>query len=146
MVTEFSVVLTSSVKAQLILRPIKCTMSQALFGQTSATQPPILTESTTSPQIVLMELKLMTPNTPKKENTGKTKDFKEELAQNLTSQMKYVLPVIIFFVAYTISAAIALYWAVSSLFSIAQERIIRNKLNVSAVETGANRKNEKIEN
>jgi membrane protein insertase Oxa1/YidC/SpoIIIJ len=39
--------------------------------------------------------------------------------------MKYVFPIIIFFIAYTISAAIALYLMTSNLFMIGQEIYVR---------------------
>jgi len=40
-------------------------------------------------------------------------------------QMRYVMPVIIAVVAYTISAAIALYFVVSNIVSIAQEYVLK---------------------
>jgi membrane protein insertase Oxa1/YidC/SpoIIIJ len=45
--------------------------------------------------------------------------------RNMQVQMKYVMPVLITVIAYTISAAIALYFVVSNLTSIAQEFYIR---------------------
>jgi YidC/Oxa1 family membrane protein insertase len=52
-------------------------------------------------------------------------DLKAEFARSMQFQMRYVMPVIIFFVAYTISAAIALYFTVSNLMAILQEFAIR---------------------
>lgn len=52
-------------------------------------------------------------------------NFKDDFQRSMQAQMRYVLPVIIFFVAYTISAAIALYFVVSNLVAIAQEFYIR---------------------
>jgi len=43
-------------------------------------------------------------------------------------QMKYVMPIIIFFIAYGLSAAIALYWTTSNLFMIGQELYIRKNI------------------
>ncbi len=54
-------------------------------------------------------------------------NFKEDFARSMQIQMKYVMPVLIFFVAYTISAAIALYFTISNLTAIAQEYIVRHK-------------------
>jgi YidC/Oxa1 family membrane protein insertase len=51
--------------------------------------------------------------------------FKEDMTRNMQLQMRYMMPVIIFFVAYTISAAIALYFAVSSIMMIGQEYVVR---------------------
>ncbi len=53
--------------------------------------------------------------------------FKDDFNRSLQLQMRYVMPVIIFIAAYTISAAIALYFTVSNLMSIAQEYVVRHK-------------------
>ncbi len=60
---------------------------------------------------------------PKKE--GEAPSLKADFARSMQTQMRYVMPVIIFFVAYTISAAIALYFTVSNLTAIAQEYVVR---------------------
>ncbi len=52
-------------------------------------------------------------------------DMKEEFMRNMHLQMKYVMPVLIGVIAYTISAAIALYFLVSSLVGIGQEYFIK---------------------
>jgi len=54
-------------------------------------------------------------------------NFKEDLARSMHLQMRYVMPIIIFVVAYTISAAIALYFTVSNILAIAQEYYIRHR-------------------
>jgi YidC/Oxa1 family membrane protein insertase len=54
-------------------------------------------------------------------------NFKEDFARSMHVQMKYVMPILIFFVAYTISAAIALYFTISNLTAIAQEYVVRRK-------------------
>jgi len=56
---------------------------------------------------------------------GAEPSFKDDFQRSMQAQMRYVLPVIIFFVAYTISAAIALYFVVSNLVAIAQEFYVR---------------------
>lgn len=53
--------------------------------------------------------------------------FKDDFARSMQLQMRYVMPVLIFVVAYTISAAIALYFTISNLMSIAQEYVVRHK-------------------
>ncbi len=63
---------------------------------------------------------------PKSEpRTSSEPDFKADFARSMQMQMRYVLPIVIFFVAYTISAAIALYFTISNLMMIAQEFVIR---------------------
>lgn len=51
--------------------------------------------------------------------------FKDDLARSMHMQMKYIMPVVIAFFAYTASAAIALYLITSSAFMIVQELYIR---------------------
>ncbi|MBP6881083.1 MAG: membrane protein insertase YidC [Candidatus Pacebacteria bacterium] len=56
---------------------------------------------------------------------GAEPNFKEDFMRNMQLQMKYVMPVLITLVAYSISAAIALYFFVSNVVTIAQEYLIR---------------------
>ena len=65
---------------------------------------------------------------PAPKDPNKTEpDFKGDFARSMNMQMRYVMPVVIFFVAYSISAAIALYFFVSNLTAIAQEYVVRSK-------------------
>lgn len=54
--------------------------------------------------------------------------FGDNLAKSMQTQMKYFFPVIVFFISYSISGAIALYWLTTNLFSIGQELFIRRKI------------------
>lgn len=54
--------------------------------------------------------------------------FGDNLARSMQAQMKYVFPIIVFFISYNISGAIALYWLTTNLFSIGQELFVRTKL------------------
>lgn len=54
--------------------------------------------------------------------------FGENLARNMQNQMKYVFPVLVFFISYSISVAIALYWLTTNLFSVGQEIYIRERM------------------
>lgn len=54
--------------------------------------------------------------------------LKEDLARSFHIQMRYVMPVIVFGIAYAISAAVALYWTTSNLFAIGQEIYVRKKI------------------
>jgi YidC/Oxa1 family membrane protein insertase len=51
-----------------------------------------------------------------------------DMAQNMMKNMKYVFPVVVFLISYKISAVVALYWAVSSLFTLGQELVVRRHL------------------
>ena len=52
-------------------------------------------------------------------------NFQEDFARGMNIQMRYIFPVIAFFISWSISGAIALYWITSNLFTIAQELVIR---------------------
>ncbi len=67
---------------------------------------------------------LTMPKLPPKEE-GAEPSLKDDFMRNMQTQMKYVMPVLITVVAYTISAAIALYFLVSNLTTIAQEYFVR---------------------
>ena len=64
----------------------------------------------------------------KHQKAPKGNSFGDNLAKSMQTQMKYVFPVIAFFVSYQISAVIALYWFTTNLFSIAQEIFVRRHL------------------
>ena len=68
---------------------------------------------------------LYLPEIPeKKENPT----IQEDLARSFQLQMKYVMPAVVFVVAYFISAAVALYWLTSNIFAIGQEFVIRKQV------------------
>lgn len=60
----------------------------------------------------------------KKTNSNQP-SFKDDLAKSMSVQMKYILPVIIFFIARGLPAVVALYWTTSNLFAIGQELYLR---------------------
>lgn len=70
-------------------------------------------------QLAIPKSKPRDPNAPA--------NFKDDLARSMQIQMRYVMPVLIGVVAYTISAAIALYFVVSNIMAIFQEYIVRKK-------------------
>jgi len=73
-------------------------------------------------QFVQARLSLAALPTPEKDAAP---SFKNDFQKSMQLQVKWVLPVIIFFVAYSTSAAVALYFTVSNLFAIAQEFYLR---------------------
>lgn len=66
---------------------------------------------------------------PAPREAGAAPDFKADFGRTMQTQMRYVMPAIIFIVAYSISAAIALYFTVSNLAAIAQEFLVRRHRN-----------------
>lgn len=70
------------------------------------------------------QVKMVMPEmAPKDPNAAPS--FKDDFARNMQLQMRYVMPVIIFFVAYTLTSVIALYFVVSNLVAILQEFYIK---------------------
>ena len=81
---------------------------------------------------------LSSPISPKVEvlkdvSTTDKKSFQDELSSSMQMNIKYILPVFIAFISWKISAAIALYFVVSNIFTIIQEwyirRVLENKIN-----------------
>lgn len=72
------------------------------------------------------QIKLSLPPTIKNNSDAKP-SFKDEFTKSLNTQMRFVLPVIVFGVSYSLSAAVALYWATSNLFSIVHELYVKRK-------------------
>lgn len=56
---------------------------------------------------------------------GTKPSLKDDFTRSMQMQMRYVMPILIFFFAYTASASVALYFIVSNILGIAQEYIVR---------------------
>lgn len=63
-------------------------------------------------------------NTP----TAKSDNPSLDAAQNAVKNMKYIFPIFIFFFAYKVSAVVAIYLIVTSLFTLGQELVVRKHL------------------
>ncbi|MFA5773503.1 MAG: YidC/Oxa1 family membrane protein insertase [Candidatus Paceibacterota bacterium] len=81
---------------------------------------------------------LSTPIKPKKveivkeiRKASEPKTFQEQLSDSMQMNVRYILPIFIAFIAWKISAAVALYWIVSNIFTIVQEWYIRRKLSLN---------------
>ena len=78
-----------------------------------------------------LQIKYTMPTTPvpkKTEDNKKGASFQEELAKNMGTQMKYVMPVMMFFIAQSLAALVSLYLITSSVFAVGQELYMRNKI------------------
>lgn len=58
--------------------------------------------------------------------------FQAQFAKSLSTQTKYILPIIIIVFASRLASAVALYWAITNIFSIAQELYFRKTLNLQS--------------
>jgi YidC/Oxa1 family membrane protein insertase len=76
------------------------------------------------------QIKFSSPALPQKTEKG---GFQEDFARNMQLQMKYIFPVMIFFISYHVAAALAIYWTTSNLFMIGQELYIRRQLKKEGV-------------
>ena len=72
------------------------------------------------------QMRYSMPKIPAKGKLGES--FKDDLARSMNIQMKYVFPVLVYFIAYNISGVVALYWITSNLFTIGQELYMRKNL------------------
>lgn len=61
------------------------------------------------------------------------KGFQDQLSDSMQMNVKYILPIFVGFIAWKISAAVALYWIVSNIFTIAQEWYIRRSLSAKNI-------------
>lgn len=78
-------------------------------------------------QYIQASISLKRQPTPSTETKGKA-TFQEDFAKSMQLQMKYVLPVMIGFIASRLPAAVALYWTTSNILSIGQELLMNRKI------------------
>lgn len=74
---------------------------------------------------IRLSLQNMTPVDPSKPISEMKPE--EMMQKQMSFMMKYFIPILIFIASLKVSAAVALYWIVSSLFMIVQELYFRNK-------------------
>ncbi len=58
--------------------------------------------------------------------------FQSDFQKSMNFQMRYVFPIFVVFFAHSLTAAIALYWTTTNLFSIMQELVSRRPQTASA--------------
>lgn len=59
---------------------------------------------------------------------GNEQGFQAQLTKSLSLQTRYILPIIIVFIANTLASAVSLYWTVANLFSVGQELYFRKTI------------------
>ncbi len=80
-----------------------------------------------------LQMQITIPKTKKIDSKdGKNPAFTDELAKSMNMQMKYVMPIIMFFIAKNFPLVVSLYLITSSLFAIAQELYMRKKYKKEA--------------
>lgn len=68
---------------------------------------------------------------PQQANTKQGDSFSDNLTKSMQGQMKYLFPVMMFFIAYKVSGVIALYFVTTNLFTVAQEIFVRKNLKAA---------------
>jgi len=78
------------------------------------------------------QAKYAMPNLKKPEEKKKPQNpsFKDEMMKGMHVQIRYVLPVLTFFIAYSLISVIAIYWTISNLFAISQEYYIKKRIKI----------------
>jgi YidC/Oxa1 family membrane protein insertase len=67
---------------------------------------------------------------PETKSDSKEISFKDEMMKGMHVQVRYVLPVLTFFISYGLISVIAIYWTISNLFAIGQEFYIRKRVKL----------------
>lgn len=76
-----------------------------------------------------VQIRLSVPvYTPTSKDPSKPASFGDDLAKSMNVQMRYVMPIFMFFVCLSVSGAVALYWITGSLFTIGQELYFRKTI------------------
>lgn len=71
------------------------------------------------------QIKLAMPNI--KKASPKERSFKADFQRSMSIQMKYIMPIFVFFIAQRFSSGMALYWTTSNVFAIVHEAIVARK-------------------
>jgi YidC/Oxa1 family membrane protein insertase len=103
--------------------PIPQTVSMLMFGFFDITKKSLLL-ALTAGATQFISVRLSMPAIPPRDPATEP-NLKDDFTRSMQMQMRYVMPVIITMVAYSLSAAIALYFTISNLMMIVQELVVR---------------------
>jgi len=81
-----------------------------------------------------IQMRLAMP--PIKKSSGGTNSFKDNLAKSMSIQMRYIMPLFVFYIALKFSSALALYWTTMNIFAIVHETIVRKRAGKIFKENG----------
>lgn len=74
------------------------------------------------------QIKMSLP--PPKPKTSNTPSFKDDLARSMNMQMRYIFPIVVFFISYNLAGIIALYWTTTNVFTIFQEYFVKKNMKL----------------
>lgn len=89
------------------------------------------------------QMRLATPPLAKKDSSKKG-SFQDDFARSMNIQMRYIMPLFVFFIAFKFSSAIALYWTTMNIFAIVHEILVKSKAKkmfLNGDSKGYNKKN-----
>jgi len=107
--------------------PIPANIDMHLLGKFNLAEKSIILALLAGVTQFLVTWRALPPH-EKKKNTGNEFSLKDEFAKSLNVQMRYVMPIVIIFIAYSLSAVVALYWTTSNAFAVVQEYFIRKRI------------------
>lgn len=111
-------------------------INNTLFGFQELTEKSVLLALLAGISQFLQASVVQKFNPKKTENTSsEPKNFQESLSSSMNFQMRYVFPVFVAVIAFSINSAVSLYWVVSNIFTVAQEYVIRKKLEAKHKES-----------
>lgn len=73
------------------------------------------------------QMHLASKTTNQNQTSLATKPGSEDFSKMMVKQMKYTMPIIVFFISWKISGVVALYWFVSNLVGIIQDAYVRKQ-------------------
>jgi len=73
------------------------------------------------------QMSLASSQTVSPAKLGQPRSMQDDITKAMSVQMKYIFPIIMVFIAYSISTAVALYLITSNVFAIVQEIYIKKK-------------------
>lgn len=77
-----------------------------------------------------MKFSMASQTLPPKDPKAKP-SFQNDFARSMNLQMRYLFPIIVFFISYSISGVIAIYWLTSNLFTIGQEFYVKKRFTAN---------------
>jgi YidC/Oxa1 family membrane protein insertase len=106
--------------------PIPANIDMHLLGKFNLAEKSIILALLAGITQFLVTWRALPPQEKKKGSSEFS--MKDELARSLNLQMKFIMPVVIVFIAYSLSAVVALYWTTSNAFAVIQEYFIRKRI------------------
>lgn len=113
--------------------PVPHMVSMLMFGVFDITKKSLLL-ALAAGATQFVSVRLTMPAVPPRDPDA-APSMKDDFARSMQMQMRFVMPVVITMVAYSLSAAIALYFTISNLMMIVQELVVRRHRTAPVAKT-----------